>query len=150
MTEPPPWLEFARKMMNQTAYICGIGGEITEVWPLVRARLPYSEKLIGDPQTGVVHGGVITGLLDHASGIAVVAQLRQPMAVATLDLRIDYMRPAKPHQDILAECECLRVTHEVAFVRGIAHQGDMANPIALSTGAFMMLRDGFSTALGAS
>src|ERR1700761_1163702 len=148
--EPPPWLEFARKMMNQTAFITSIGGEITDVFPVVRSRLPYAEHLIGDPATGVVHGGVITALLDHTSGIAAAAKLREPMAVATLDLRIDYMRPAKPHEEILAECECLRVTHEVAFVRGIAHQGDMANPIALSTGAFMMIRDGFSAGLSKS
>jgi uncharacterized protein (TIGR00369 family) len=104
--------------------------------------VPYSEKLIGDPETGVVHGGVITGLLDHTSGLAVMVKLREPMPIATLDLRIDYMRPAKPHQDIFAECVCVRVTHEVAFVRGTAHQGDANDPIALCTGAFMIIRGG--------
>ena len=130
--------------MNLTAYLAGIGGEIVDIWPLARSRLPHSEKLIGDPATGVVHGGVITGLLDHTSGIAVMAKLREPMQIATLDLRIDYMRPAKPHEDIIAECECVRVTHEVAFVRGVAHQGKADDPIALCTGAFMLIRGGVS------
>jgi uncharacterized protein (TIGR00369 family) len=138
MTDRPAWLDFVQKQMNRTAFIEGIGGALVDAWPVARARLPYSEKLIGDPQTGVVHGGVITGLLDHTCGLAVMAKLRQPMQIATLDLRIDYMRPAKPHIDIIAECECLRVTHEVAFVRGVAHQGDAADPIALCTGAFML------------
>jgi acyl-coenzyme A thioesterase PaaI-like protein len=71
-----------------------------------------------------------------------MVKLREPMPIATLDLRIDYMRPAKPHQDIIAECECVRVTHEVAFVRGTAHQGDATDPIALCTGAFMLIRGG--------
>lgn len=141
MTEaPPPWLEFARELMNQTAFINSIGGKIVDVWPVVRARLPYADHLVGNPQTGVVHGGVITALLDHASGIAAVAKLNNPLSVATLDLRIDYMRPAKPQVDIIAECECMRVAREIAFVRGVAHQGDLADPIALSTGAFMLLR----------
>ncbi|HEY5337147.1 MAG TPA: PaaI family thioesterase [Rhizomicrobium sp.] len=144
MSEQPAWLEQARKHMNLTAYLAGIGGEIVDIWPLARARLPYSEKLVGDPATGVVHGGVITGLLDHTSGIAVMAKLREPMPIATLDLRIDYMRPAKPHVEIVAECECVRVTHEVAFVRGTAHQGDASDPIALCTGAFMLIRGGVS------
>ena len=139
MTERPPWLDLAIEQMNLTAYIAGIGGELVDAWPIAKARLPYSEKLVGDPQTGVVHGGVITGLLDHTCGLAVVAKLREVMSVATLDLRIDYMRPAKPHVEIFAECECLRITHEVAFARGVAHQGDAADPIALCTGAFMLL-----------
>jgi uncharacterized protein (TIGR00369 family) len=138
MTDRPAWLDQVRKHMNLTAYIEGIGGEMMDAWPVARARVPYSEKLIGDPQTGVVHGGVITGLLDHTCGLAVMAKLRYPMQIATLDLRIDYMRPAKPRVDIIAECECLRVTHEVAFVRGVAHQGDAADPMALCTAAFML------------
>ena len=140
MTEPPPWLEQARKGMNLTAFMVGIGGEVLDIWPVARTRLPYSEKLVGDPATGVVHGGVITGLLDQACGVAVMAKLRELMPIATLDLRIDYMRPAKPHATIYAECECLRVTHEVAFVRGTAHDGDPADPIALCTAAFMLIR----------
>ena len=139
MTGRPPWLDIALQQMNLTAFISGIGGELLDAWPIAKARLPYSEKLIGDPATGVVHGGVITGLLDHTCGLSVMAKLREFVHVATLDLRIDYMRAAKPRVDIIAECECLRVTHEVAFVRGVAHQGDAADPIALCTGAFMLL-----------
>ena len=142
MSDAPEWLKHAKKHMNLTPYLAGIGGEIVDIGTPARARVPYSEKLVGDPETGVVHGGVITGLLDHTSGLAVMVKLREPMPIATLDLRIDYMRPATPHMDIIAECECVRVTHEVAFVRGTAHQGDAGDPIALCTGAFMIIRGG--------
>jgi uncharacterized protein (TIGR00369 family) len=142
MTKPPPWLDLAKDQMNRTAFIAGIGAELVDAWPVARARLPYSEKLVGDPQTGIIHGGVITGLLDHTCGLAVIGKLRELMNFATLDLRIDYMRLAKPHVEIIAECECLRMTHEVAFTRGVAHQGDAADPIALCTGAFMLIRGG--------
>jgi len=143
MTGRPPWLDIAIAQMNQTAFIAGIGGELSDAWPIATGRLPYSEKLVGDPATGVVHGGVITGLLDHTCGLAVMAKLREFMHIATLDLRIDYMKPAVPGQDIFVEAECVKVGHDVAFVRGLAHQGSRDEPIALCTGAFMLIHGGY-------
>ena len=66
-------------------------------------RLPYSDKLVGNPDTGVLHGGAITALLDAASGAAVFAALTEWVPIATLDLRIDYLRPAEPGHDVIAE-----------------------------------------------
>src|SRR6201988_1258916 len=63
-------------------------------------KVPYSAELVGDPDTGVIAGGVVTTLLDHACGQAVMAALGVPQAIATLDLRIDYMRAAEPGLDI--------------------------------------------------
>ncbi len=141
MSETTPlWLSEARKQMNVTPYLAGIGGEVIEIGAIAKARLPYSAKIVGDPDTGVVHGGVITALLDHTCGAAVMSRLSEPMPIATLDLRIDYMKPAKPGEDIIAECECVKVTHEIAFVRGSAHQGDRNDPIALCTAAFALVR----------
>ena len=70
-----------------------------------------------DPDTGVIHGGVLTAVLDNASGMAVPrAQLSEAQrAIATLDLRIDYMRPAKPLEDLLVEAECYQLTRAIAF-----------------------------------
>ncbi len=144
MSETPQqhWTEMARKHMNLTPFLAGIAGEITEVGLVARARVPYGPDIIGDPDTGIVHGGVITALLDHTCGIAVMGRLTEPLPIATLDLRIDYMKPAKPGEAIIAECECVKVTHEIAFVRGSAHQGDPADPIALCTAAFALVRGG--------
>ncbi|HUJ04346.1 MAG TPA: PaaI family thioesterase, partial [Rhizomicrobium sp.] len=135
-------LKTAREHMNETPYLKAVGGEVLDLGPVARTRLPYGPHLVGDPETGVVHGGVVTALLDHTSGIAVMAKLREVIQIATLDLRIDYMRPAEPDAAIVAECECVRVTHEIAFVRGVAHQGDVSKPIALATAAFMLIRGG--------
>ena len=49
-------------------------------------RLPYDEKLVGNPDTGVLHGGAITALLDASSGAAVFAALTEWVPIATLDL----------------------------------------------------------------
>ena len=104
-------------------------------------RVPYAEHLVGDPDTGVIHGGVITALLDNASGMAVRSDdgaLREERSMATLDLRIDYMRPAHPREDLYAEAHCYRMTSNVAFVRAIAYHGDRNDPIASSVATFML------------
>jgi uncharacterized protein (TIGR00369 family) len=132
---------FHTARMGGTAFVVSLGGEIVEVGKgRARTRLPYAPHLVGDPDTGVVHGGVITAMLDQTCGIAVASALKEIMPFATLDLRIDYMKPATPHADIHVEAECLKVTHEVAFTRGIAYQTSRDEPIALSTGAFMLIR----------
>lgn len=99
---------------------------------------PYREDLIGNPETGVIAGGVVTTMLDHASGQAVYAALDAPEAVATLDLRIDYMRRAEPGRDLFVEAHCYRVTHAIAFVRAVAYDADKDDPVATAQAAFML------------
>lgn len=104
-------------------------------------RLPYAEHLIGNPDTGVLHGGAVTALMDAACGGAVMTRLGKPMRVATLDLRIDYLRPGTPGEDLICRAECYRVTKNVAFTRGITHDGDPEHPVASSAGTFIIFRD---------
>ncbi|MDE3115691.1 MAG: PaaI family thioesterase [Pseudomonadota bacterium] len=138
---PGNWRHRAQTMIGLTPFIASIGGEILEMGGgAARARVPYGPALVGDPDTGIVHGGVVTALLDHMGGAAVMAALEQPLPIATLDLRIDYMKPAAAGADIFAEARCLKVTHEVAFVRGSAYQDDPADPIAICTATFMIMR----------
>jgi uncharacterized protein (TIGR00369 family) len=100
--------------------------------------IDWQAHLVGNPETGVLHGGAITAMLDACSGMAVATMLKAPEPFATLDLRIDYTRPATPHQPVIAEAECYRLTANVAFTRAIAHQGDRNNPVAGCAGTFMM------------
>lgn len=133
--------KFSAERLGHTAFILSLGGEVQEIRKgRARTRLPYAPHLVGDPETGVIHGGVITAMLDHTCGMAVLSALKEIMPFATLDLRIDYMKPAEPNADVFIEAECLKVTHEVAFTRGIAYQTSREEPIALSTGAFMLTR----------
>jgi len=80
--------------------------------------------------------------LDHACGQAVMAALGQPQPVATLDLRIDYMRAAEPGLDIMARAHCYKITHSVAFVRASAFDRDPEDPVATAQAAFMLTNHG--------
>lgn len=103
----------------------------------VALGLPYDEKLIGVAETGVVASGPIISLMDMATSMAIWVRLGRFRPQATLDLRVDYLRPATPGQRIIGRGECYRVTRTMAFVRGAAHDGDPADPLAHVAGTFM-------------
>lgn len=100
--------------------------------------IPYDEKLIGNPETGVMHGGAITSLLDTCCGTAVMVSRKQPSSTATLDLRINYMRPATPQKAVFARAHCYRATRSVGFVRAVAYHEDPDDPIATASAAFIL------------
>jgi uncharacterized protein (TIGR00369 family) len=105
-----------------------------EAW----TSLPYRPVFIGDIKTGVLHGGVVTAMLDESCGMAVQLALDGTRAIATLDLRIDYQKPATPGLDIKAHSICYRVTRSIAFVRSTAFQGSEDDPVATATACFMI------------
>jgi uncharacterized protein (TIGR00369 family) len=105
------------------------------------AELPYAETLVGNPDTGVLHGGAVTSLIDATCGAAVVVALRAACRIATLDLRIDYLKPAAAGWNVVCRATCYKKTRNVAFARAVAHHGDEADPIASAAGSFMIFPD---------
>jgi uncharacterized protein (TIGR00369 family) len=99
-------------------------------------ELDYQERLVGNPATGVLHGGVITVLADTVSGMAVYGAVQKMIPIATLDLRIDYLKPATPGRTLLARAECYKSTRSIAFTRGTVYH-DPEDPIASMVGTFM-------------
>ncbi len=107
----------------------------------VTLALPWREDLVGDPETGVLAGGVVSSLLDHACGLAVWSALDAFQPIATLDMRIDYLRAAEPGKEVLARAAVFHLTRSIAFVRGVAHDGDPEDPVAAVQAAFMLNSD---------
>lgn len=103
----------------------------------VELALPYDRAQIGDPTSGVIASGPILTMMDMATSMAIWTRLGQFRMQATLDLRIDYLRPATPGGTVIGRGECYRVTRTIAFVRGQAHDGDPDDPLAHVAGTFM-------------
>jgi uncharacterized protein (TIGR00369 family) len=130
-------------MVRFTPQAQALGVEVTKVekgraW----GRVPYRAELVGDPGTGVIAGGVLTTFLDQLCGAAAILAMDEPTIVATIDLRIDYMRPAQAGRDVLAEAHCVKLGKNVAFVRATAYEDTPDNPIAHVASAFAITGKG--------
>jgi uncharacterized protein (TIGR00369 family) len=98
--------------------------------------LPWRADLASDAETGILASGPIFTLMDMATSISIWLKSGALQPQATLDLRIDYLRPAKPGNTVIGRGECYHLTRSVAFVRGIAHDGDADKPIAHVAGTY--------------
>lgn len=101
-------------------------------------RVAWREDLVGDPDTGVIASGVVTALIDHTCGLAINSAAEAPMPIATLDLRIDYLRAAGPRLGITAEAHGYKLTRSVGFVRAQAWDVESGDPVATAQAAFML------------
>lgn len=99
--------------------------------------LPYSANFVGDPDTGVLHGGAVTALVDTAFGFAVFFRVQKFIPMATLDLRVDYLRAARPGVTVHARAQCYKVSADLAFTRGEVFEADADEPFATCVGTFM-------------
>ena len=105
----------------------------------VELELPWREDLLGEPDRPVLASGPIVSLMDMASGMAIWTAATRFVPVATLDLRVDYQRPARDKASVFGRVECYRMTRSAAFVRGIAHDGERSDPVAHIAGVFMTI-----------
>ena len=137
---PPPGFDPVRFMryVRQVGHGGALGIDYVahgEDW--AELSLPYDEKLVGMPTAGIIASGPIISLMDMATSVAIWIKLDRFRHQATLDLRVDYLRTATPGRPVIGRGECYAVTRSIAFVRGVAHDGDAADPVAHVTGTFM-------------
>ncbi|RMD47484.1 MAG: PaaI family thioesterase [Alphaproteobacteria bacterium] len=135
--DPDKKAEIARRFMEAIPHSRELGMVLEQIEDGVGVvSMPYDERFVGDPETGVIHGGAVSALIDTCCGAAVMSHPAAPAMTATLDLRIDYMRPATPGQRLRARAECYHVTRSVAFVRAVCTDEDPERPVATAAGAF--------------
>ena len=122
-----------------------LGIRMVEVVPgRCTTYIEFRPELVGDPNRGVLHGGVVTTLVDATAGAAVYASIPRDTSLATLDMRIDYLKPALPDKRLYATAELYRLTRRIAFVRASAYQDDPENQVANCVASFMVGSLGYS------
>ncbi len=127
----------ARHFIEAIPHAKALGLKLTEIGNgQAKITMPYNEDLIGDPRTGVIHGGAVFAVLDTCCGAAVMSHPSAPGGTATIDLRIDYMRAATPGQSITTHATCYHLTRNIAFVRATAMDEDQDLPVATASGSF--------------
>jgi uncharacterized protein (TIGR00369 family) len=126
-------------MVSYTPHAAYLGIRVVETGPAFGiCAVPFREELIGDPRRRVIFGGAITALIDHASGLAVACAVEELTAIATIDLRVDYLRAAEPDRELCARADCYRLSRNVAFVRAVAWDRTPDDPFASALGTFML------------
>lgn len=131
-------VEVAQKFIRAIPHSNALGMQIMSASEgEVQMQMPYNEKFIGDPATRVIHGGAVFALLDTCCGAAVMSHPQCQGSTATIDLRVDYMRPASPDQPITATATCYNITRTVAFVRAVARDMRTDKPVAMASGTFV-------------
>lgn len=138
MTEENILLSRVKRFVGSLAHCRLLGVTVVSAEPnSLCLELPYSEAIVGNPDTGVIHGGAITTLMDTACGSVVICALEDFELCPTLDLRVDYMRPARPGEPVQARAHLFRQTQSILFARCEAVQGDRT--VAHCSATFMRI-----------
>lgn len=114
------------------------------------ADLPFDARLVGDADANTLHEGPITTLLDTLCGSVPLTVMDVLRRTATLDLRVDFLRSAGPGLGLRCETRIVSLDEHIATVRGIAHTGDPAYPVAIATATFAVFAPGLAPAAGAA
>ena len=129
--------KLARQFIEAIPHSRALGMHLTHIGDgEAEITMAYDERFVGDPKTGVIHGGAVSALMDTCCGAAVMSHPAAPAGTATIDLRIDYMRAATPGQAIITRAHCYHIARSVAFVRATTFDGDEERPVATASGAF--------------
>lgn len=101
---------------------------------LAEMVMPYSGQL--SDHRGALHRGALVTLLDTTCGLAIFSALQTMRPIATIDLRVDYLRPVPAGVGIRAIVNCVATTKTVAYIVGRALAGDDMEPVATVAGSF--------------
>lgn len=104
----------------------------------VTLAVPFADHLMGNTRKQLIHGGVISTLLDTACGSVAVCALPRFEMCPTLDLRLDHLRPALAGRTLYCRASIVKVTPNIIFTEGVVYQ-DEGEPITRAVANFMRL-----------
>ena len=105
-------------------------------------RFDFQEKLVGNFMTHVLHGGVISAVLDVVGACAVMSTFdrENPLHdLGTVDLRVDYLRPGNGAH-FIATGQVMRPGRILSSVRMELHN-DQNDLIAIGTAIYRASRN---------
>jgi len=108
----------------------------------VRVRMPWQARLVGNPDTGVIHGGAVFALMDQAGGLAnACSNYPEFELTPTIDMRADHLRAPAPGEAVVCEAECYRMTQHVTFVRmQVYGEKEPDQPLATGLATYMRMK----------
>lgn len=140
---PISWAEFRRRSGRAPNGHVGVMGELGAMIESLdpnglRVRIPFQPVMVGDTRWNVVHSGLLMILLDSLCGISIIQKMTTPTPIATLDLRVDYLRAVPAGEDIYVTANCHKIGRNVAFTKGAIYTSDVDDPAAIANGSFML------------
>ncbi len=128
----------ANRMMSSIGHSGFVGMEYVghgSDW--VELAFDWRDDLVADPDSGIIASSAVISLLDNACSLSIWTKLDRFRPQVTMDLRLDYLRPSPSGARVFGRGICYHMTHNIGFVRGIAHNGDMDDPLAHASGTFI-------------
>ncbi|HVY88978.1 MAG TPA: PaaI family thioesterase [Hyphomonadaceae bacterium] len=133
--------QIALMMVPATPYSVALGFRYVSSSPgRGSILLPWREDLVGAAGSGILAPGAVTALIDQTCGLAIMAYVGNLAQPATLDLRIDHLRPARPGASVTAAAHCYKATRTIAFLRSEAWDDSPDDPVATAQAAFTLNR----------
>lgn len=151
-TPTPSRLDVCNRFLETVRHSVVLGLEVVSAEEDgVRARVPWREDLVGNPETGVMHGGAIFAMMDHTGGMAVTCSTYPVFEITpTIDFRVDHLRGPAKGAAVVCYAQCYRLTPHVAFVRITTwEEGNEEEPIATGLATYTRLKIGSGAAVGA-
>ena len=106
----------------------------------VRVRVPFREEVIGDIRKRRWHGGIIATIMDSVGAIAGGTHFTSlDDRLATIDLRIDYLKGAEA-STIIVEGEIVRLGTNILVTRMKAYQENNDEVISEGKGVYNFVR----------
>lgn len=106
-----------------------------------RIRVPFRAELIGDPVRPAIHGGVLSALIDACGGVACFTMVDPSDRLSTVDMRVDYLRPAAA-VDLVCVSEVVRMGNRVGAVKSVVRGVDKPDEFAAGMAVYNIRRKG--------